>query len=161
MLLAACSPYFIEDESEELGTTIDNVNYSNLELEILKNVNIKRNDANLRSLSTYNIVSSLAQEHTEFMLDEGKLISENKEERLSTIKQLVDATAVGEIISVSDKSADVIIENWMNNENGNGIILDEKYTQFGISIETDAEGMNYITFLFVSNKPVDITKVVT
>ena len=145
----SCSPYFTDDMSEEVGTTVQNVNYTNLELDLLKGINNVRKENNLVPLETFNVISAIAEEHSKYMLEIGEPSKENEASRASKLAINANAANSAEIINTSTASGTQILTDWKNDDACISEITNKEYTHFGIGVETDANGQHYITLIFI------------
>ena len=138
--------YFNETNVE---ITIENVSYSEIENEILNLVNEYRQSINLNTLSTLNIISSVADGHTNYMIQTGEVSHANFSERAQTLMNDANAKSVGENVAYGFNSAQGVVNGWLNSEEHKKIIENSDYTHFGISTDSNDEGRNYFTQIFI------------
>lgn len=132
---------------EKLNET--KVEYSEIELEILNLVNNYRISKGLESLEKMNFISTVAEGHTSYMAETGKVNHDNFSERHQKLVSNVDAKVVGENVGYGFNSAEGIVNAWLNSEAHRLIIEKPEYTHFGISTEKNIEGRNYFTQIFI------------
>lgn len=145
----SCSPYFTDDMSEEVGTTVDKVNYTNLELDLLRGINSYRNDLGLSSLETFNVISAIAEQHSQYMLEIGETTKDNASDRASKLAINANASQSSEIIYATSKKASEILTDWKNDTVCTEEFENRDFTHFGIGIKTDSNGKHYITLIFI------------
>ena len=151
-LMLSCSPeddgiYFEQSANEVL---VSKVSYSEMELDILDLVNIHRKSRNLSELIRLNVISSVAYGHTEYMINEGQASHDNFPQRSQNLKTNADAKTVGENVAFGFSTAQGVVNSWLKSSGHKKIIEDSNYTHFGISTDSDNEGRNYFTHIFIS-----------
>lgn len=151
-LLFSCSKeddgvYF--NQSSEIITTNSVTSYTTIESEILQLVNEHRKNMNLSELTTLNIVSSVAKGHTEYMVETGAVNHDNFSQRAQTLMDNANAKSVGENVAYGFNSAQGVLNGWLNSEEHRKILENPEYTHFGISTESNSEGRNYFTQIFI------------
>lgn len=125
------------------------IEYSEMELEILDLVNEYRISIGLNALSPLNVVSSIAETHTNYMVTTGKVGHDNFPERQQKLVQIANAKTVGENVAYGYNSAHGVVNAWLNSEGHRAIIENAEYTNFGISTEKNIEGRNFFTQIFI------------
>jgi uncharacterized protein YkwD len=148
LILTSCASdddgiYF---EKAELDTKIE---YSTIEIEILDLVNDYRISIGLNSLDRMNIVSSVAETHTAYMISTGNVGHDNFAERNETLIKNANAKKVGENVGYGFSTAQSVVSAWLNSEGHKAIIESSEYTHFGISTEQNTEGRNFFTQIFI------------
>lgn len=123
--------------------------YSNLELEILELVNDYRASKGLSALEKMNIISSVAETHTVFMAETGKVCHDNFAERSQELMSTANAISVGENVGYGYSTAEGVVNAWIKSEGHRTNIEKPQYTHFGISTEQNSEGRNYFTQIFI------------
>jgi uncharacterized protein YkwD len=123
--------------------------YSNIELEIFDLVNEYRISIGLNALSPLNIVSSVAETHTSYMVSTGNVGHDNFPERQQKLVQDAHAKTVGENVGYGFNSAQGVVNAWLNSEGHKAIIENPEYTHFGISTEQNDQGRNFFTQIFI------------
>lgn len=154
VLLFSCSPeedgiFFAESDIE---ITASKVSYSDLETDILDLVNKHREKLNLANLSRLNIISSVADGHTDYMISTGKVNHDNFAERAQALTENANAKSVGENIAYGYGTAQGVVNGWLNSPEHKKIIEDPDYTHFGISTDADSDGRNYFTHIFIEQE---------
>jgi len=153
ILLFSCSSdddgiYF--NESNTIIETIDDVEYSSIETEILSLVNNHRESIGLSPLAALNIVSGVADTHTDYMIEAGVISHDNFSLRSETLMKSANAKKVGENVAYGFNSAQGVFNGWLNSSGHKAVIENPKYTHFGISTEACKEtGRNYFTQIFI------------
>jgi uncharacterized protein YkwD len=150
-ILFSCSPdedgIFFNENSEAVN--IAAVSYSAIETEILKLVNDHRISIGLSSLGTLNIISGVADGHTEYMIEVGKVNHDNFSQRSQTLMAQADAITVGENVAYGFNSAKGVVNGWLNSESHRTLIENPNYTHFGISTDVNLENRKYFTHIFI------------
>jgi uncharacterized protein YkwD len=148
LLFSACSP---EDDGIYFEPLAESkITYTLIETEILLLVNDYRIDNGLSELKKLNIVSTVAETHTNYMVEVGKVNHDNFPERHKNLVENANAKSVGENVAYGYSSAESVVNAWLNSDHHREIIEDPEYTHFGISTETDANGRNYFTHIFIN-----------
>ncbi len=137
------------DETSEIAI-VEKTQYSSIELEILDLVNAHRQSLGLQTLKTLDIVSSVAEGHTNYMIQTGQISHDNFPKRSETLIKNANAKAVGENVAYGYGSAESVVNGWLNSEGHREVIESTKYTHFGISTECNSEGRNYFTHMFIN-----------
>jgi len=151
VLLFSCAKeddgIYFNESNEELSSTP--IEYSAIETEILDLVNNYRNGINLQSLNSLNVISSVADSHTEYMIEKGKISHDNFDQRAQTLMNKANAKTVAENVAYGYTSAESVVNGWLNSESHRSIIENPNFTHFGISTESNNEGRNYFTNIFI------------
>lgn len=125
------------------------VSYSVLELEILDLINVYRETKGLNTLTKLDIVSYVAETHTEYMVETGLVNHDNFPERNQKLVVSASAKSVGENVAYGFNSAKGVVDAWLKSDAHRAIIENENYTHFGVSTERNLEGRNYFTQIFI------------
>ncbi len=125
------------------------VAYSPMESEIISLVNAHRTSLGLNALSTLNIVSGVADGHTDYMIEVGQVSHDNFAQRAQTLMNEAAAKSVGENVAYGYSTAEGVVKGWLNSDGHRKIIENPDYTHFGISMETSADNRNYFTNIFI------------
>ncbi|MDF1517087.1 MAG: CAP domain-containing protein [Lutibacter sp.] len=125
------------------------VAYSSIESEIVSLVNAHRTSLGLNALNTLNIVSGVADGHTDYMIEVGQVSHDNFAQRAQTLMNEAGAKTVGENVAYGFSTAEGVVKGWLNSDGHKKIIENPDYTHFGISMETNADNRNYFTNIFI------------
>jgi uncharacterized protein YkwD len=125
------------------------VAYSPIESEIVSLVNAHRTSLGLNALNTLNIVSGVADGHTDYMIEVGQISHDNFAERAQTLMTEAGAKTVGENVAYGFSTAEGVVKGWLNSDGHRKIIENPDYTHFGISMETSSDSRNYFTNIFI------------
>ena len=151
-LLASCAEeedgIFFDQNSEYLSKV--DVTYSDIEIEILDLVNEHRKGMNLSELKRLDIVSSVANTHTNYMIEVGQISHDNFDQRSQTLMKNSQAKKVGENVAYGYSSAKGVVNGWLNSAGHKKVIESTEYTHFGISTDSNKEGRNYFTHIFIN-----------
>ncbi len=144
-----------EDDGIYFNETIEvtnsaKVSYSDIESDILALVNDHRRNLNLSQLSTLNIISNVADGHTTYMINAGKVSHDNFPQRAQSLIDNADAKSVAENVAYGYGTAQGVLNGWLNSEEHKKIIENPDYTHFGISTDSNSEGRNYFTHIFIN-----------
>jgi uncharacterized protein YkwD len=138
------------EQSTAIVETTNAAEYSAIESEILTLVNKHRASKGLTSLTPLNIISNVADGHTNYMIEAGKISHDNFPMRSQTLVKNANAKLVGENVAYGYYTAEDVVNGWLNSEDHRAIIEKEDYTHFGISTEACKQsGRNYFTQIFI------------
>lgn len=151
LLTASCSPEESINEIAPVKSELANkpANLSGLELEILDLVNQHRASLGLNQLEQLNIVSNVADTHTDYMIENDQVSHDNFNERVALLTTNANAKSVGENVAFGFSSAQGVFNGWLNSDGHRAVMEDPDYSHFGISIEKNASGRNYFTQIFI------------
>ncbi|AMC11706.1 hypothetical protein Lupro_10695 [Lutibacter profundi] len=149
-ILFSCSKeddgIYFNENSEIINA---NVSYTEIETEILNLINDYRVSEGLTSLKPLNIISGVADGHTKYMVEIGEVNHDNFNQRTQTLVENAGAISVGENVAYGFNSAQGVVNGWLNSDSHREIIENPNYTHFGISTESNNEGRNYFTQIFI------------
>lgn len=137
---------YFNENSEVINA---NVVYSPFESEIVSLVNAHRTSLGLNALNTLNIISGVADGHTDYMIEAGAPSHDNFAQRSQTLMSEAGAKSVGENVAYGYSTAEGVVKGWLNSDGHRKIIENPDYTHFGISMETSADNRNYFTNIFI------------
>lgn len=135
--------------SKNVETIVEKKSYSAIELEILNLVNNHRKTLNLSTLNTLDLISGVANGHTNYMISQGKASHDNFAERSHTLITTANANNVAENVAFGYSTAQGTVNAWLNSSSHKSIIESPNFTHFGISTECDGQGRNYFTHIFI------------
>lgn len=149
-MFISCSQESNDLEFEQINKVEETIiNYSEIESEILDLINNHRTSIGLSTLSNSNIVSSVAEDHTNYMIKKGEVNHDNFQSRVKVLKEQEKAISVGENIAYGYRSAEGVVNGWLKSKEHKEIIETPDFTHFGISTKSDSEGKNYFTNIFI------------
>lgn len=137
---------YFNESSETFNTA---VTYSEIETEILTLVNEYRQSKGLSSLITLNIISGVADGHTNYMITTGQVNHDNFNLRAKNLIDNAAAKSVSENVAYGYSTAQGVVNGWLNSDEHRKAIEDPKNTHFGISTESNSAGRNYFTQIFI------------
>lgn len=137
---------YFNESSETFNTA---VTYSEIETEILTLVNEYRQSKGLSSLITLNIISGVADGHTNYMVTTGQVNHDNFNLRAKNLIDNAAAKSVSENVAYGYSTAQGVVNGWLNSDEHRKAIEDPKNTHFGISTESNSAGRNYFTQIFI------------
>lgn len=149
-ILFSCSKeddgiYF--NETSEVVTA--KVSYSEIETEILDLVNDHRKSMGLSTLIPLNIISSVAEGHTNYMIEIGEANHDNFAQRSQNLIDNANAKSVAENVAYGFNTAQGVVNGWLNSEDHRKIIENQSYTHFGISTDSNTNEKKYFTHIFI------------
>jgi uncharacterized protein YkwD len=125
------------------------VTYSDIETEILDLINEHRENNNLSTLKLLNIISNEADTHTNYMITNGKVSHENFNIRAQNLINNAGAKFVSENVAYGYSTAQAVVNGWIKSPEHKKNIENPDSTHFGISTESDENGRNYFTHIFI------------
>ena len=154
LIIIISSTVFNSCAKEDDGIYFNEVNeikvsYSKIEFEILDLVNKHRNSIGLQSLNKLDVISSVAQSHTSYMVETGNVNHYNFSKRQENLVVNANAKTVGENVAYGFNSAEGVVEAWLKSESHRALIENNNYTHFGISTKKNIDGRNYFTQMFI------------
>ncbi len=133
------------------ATTIETVNISGMENEILSLVNIHRESIGLNKVSILTPAYSEASNHTKYMIEQGKISHDNFEVRSRNLMTTASAKVVLENVGAGYTTADSLMKAWINSALHRKNIENPTVQFMGISARKSASGANYYTQIFTGN----------
>jgi uncharacterized YkwD family protein len=125
---------------------------SALEQEVVRLVNVERQKQGLQPYKHNSQVSSIARRKSEDMRDKN-YFSHQSPTYGSPFEMLnqfgVEFTAAGENIAKGQKTAQAVMNSWMNSPGHRKNILSEKFTEIGVGLAKNANGTTYWTQMFI------------
>jgi len=140
-----CTVSCSKDEASE---AIEKSESLSIEEEIFQLVNAHRSTLGKDALSEDNLANELAEGHTDFMIEKGEISHDNFEDRAEVLIDEANAKSVGENVAAKQRSADAVMEAWLNSE-GHRKNIEGNFTHIGISAIKNDAGQYYFTQLFL------------
>ena len=154
LILFSCAGSSENDElyAEQKISTIDvgEVTYSSLEKEVLDLVNDHRVSIGLNELEILNLISSVAEDHTKYMVENGQISHDNFSERAQLLMENANAKSVSENVAFGYTNASDVMHEWLNSDSHRAAIEKTSLTHFGISSESSTSGKYYFTNIFIN-----------
>ncbi|MGQ7947504.1 CAP domain-containing protein [Flavobacterium sp. WC2509] len=126
-----------------------NYEYSSTELETLALINSYRVSVGLNALEKIDHISSISEEHDEYMIANNVVNHNDFEARSTDLMKVLGAKKVSENIAYNYNSAQGAFDAWLKSE-GHKQNIEGDFTHFGISIrENPATGKKYYTNIFI------------
>lgn len=125
------------------------LSYTTIESEIFNLINDHRTSKGLAKLDIFNIVSSEAITHTDYMVETGEVSHANFGTRHQNLVTYASAKSVAENVAYGFSSAEAVVNAWLNSEGHRLNIENASFTDFGISTKTNSEGRYYFTNIFI------------
>lgn len=126
-----------------------NLSYTSIEYEIFSLINAHRVSNGLPELGVYNIVSSEAITHTDYMVQTGDVSHANFGVRHQNLVTYASAKSVAENVAYGYSSAEAVVNAWLNSDGHRLNIENATFTDFGISTKRNSEGKYYFTNIFI------------
>ncbi len=126
-----------------------NLSYTSIEYEIFSLINAHRVSNGLPELGVYNIVSSEAITHTDYMVQTGDVSHANFGVRYQNLVTYASAKSVAENVAYGYSSAEAVVNAWLNSDGHRLNIENATFTDFGISTKRNSEGKYYFTNIFI------------
>jgi len=148
--LSACSKDSVNPEDNNISKNLElsnNFTYSTMEIDILDAVNDYRISMGLTALEKLDDITFEAVDHTKYMVNLNVVNHDNFNIRYQNLVQEIGARAVSENVGYGYRTAEAVVEAWINSEGHRENIVGS-YTHFGISVEQDQNGKNYFTNIF-------------
>jgi uncharacterized protein YkwD len=137
-----------ESVSNTSNETVKSYTHSNLELELLDEVNTYRVSIGLNPLEIIEHISYKSSEHNDYMLSTQSVTHEGFDQRKSNLQAVLGAYRVGENVAFAYSTAQATVTAWINSASHKAN-LEGDYTHFGASIKTDDQGRKYYTNMFI------------
>ena len=120
---------------------------SHIEENVMNLVNEYRVSLGLNILEFDSIAYDFASEHTTYMVTEGRPSHDNFEFRSSNLSIKVNANYVSENVGRNFTTAESIVKAWIKSPTHKKV-MEGNFTNTAVSINTDDQGVQYITQLF-------------
>ena len=146
-IIIACEK---EEVSDIIIQNVDSSNYEPIEIELMSLVNSYRNQLGLSSLSSLKLISKEAENHTIYMIGQGRASHDNFSLRLTNLMESVEALNVGENISYGKQTANEVLQSWLLSSSHRAKIEGKSFTNFGISAKKNNTGNYFITQIYIS-----------
>jgi len=148
-ILFTCTP---NNETLFEPQEIHIVVYSEMEINVLNLVNEHRSDIGINKLNSLDIISNVADTHTQYMIQLNEVNHDNFPMRAQVLMEQTDANSVGEIVAYGFNTANGVVNGWLNSPAHRTIIENPNYTHFGISIKPNSLERNFFTHIFIRTK---------
>jgi uncharacterized protein YkwD len=149
-LFFSCSSNDTDDIYQQQVEVADiNLSYSAIEAEITTLINEYRIENELASLNILNIISYKAGTHSEYMAEIGEANHDNFNERYQYLVENASAVKASENVAFGYRSAQGVVNAWLNSPSHKEIIIDPTFTDFGIATKMDSDGNYYFTNIFI------------
>ena len=122
--------------------------YTSFEIDILMKINEHRTSIGLPELQISDKVSSVAQGHTEHMIEVNKVSHDFFFQRRSVLANNPGAQSVSENVAFAFSTSGGVVRGWLESD-AHRAIIEGDHTHFGISVEKDPDGRNYFTNIFI------------
>lgn len=147
LTFTSCSSDSI-DETTTINETAKKYSHSNLELELLDEVNAYRVSIGLNALEIIEHISYKSNEHNEYMISIQDVNHNGFNDRKINLQQVLGAEKVGENVAYGYSTAKATVLAWTNSPSHKAN-LEGNYTHFGASIKLNVDGKKYYTNMFI------------
>lgn len=144
-MLTSCSS---DDNLESSKFELRGYTFIEKEYQILEKINEYRRVYGLQSLELVEHISSISSEHNWYMIQNNKVGHDNFPQRAQSIKSTFGGIRVSENLAYNIKSANAIVNAWINSNLHNQVLLAE-FTHVGIPVTYSSENKPYCTAIFV------------
>ncbi|MGB5362884.1 MAG: CAP domain-containing protein [Aureibaculum sp.] len=115
--------------------------------EILKLVNEHRETLDLVALKRNTTADGLSNDHTQYMIGQGKISHDYFEDRWTVLRQVENARSAGENVAAGYQDAKSVMNAWLNST-GHKENIEGNFTHIGIAAKKDSQNRYYFTQLF-------------
>ena len=148
LLFSSCTTDSIDDKANTIELSLKTPEAKTIEVEILERINNHRLSLGLTPLAKMTIVKSVAQSHTDYMVDNDEVSHHNFFSRSDYLKSNAGAKKVSENVAYGYSSAESVVRAWIKSE-AHKENLEGDYSNFDISAEKNADGRWYFTNIFI------------
>ncbi|TXE12856.1 CAP domain-containing protein [Seonamhaeicola algicola] len=138
----ACSK---DDATDNETGNIETLTTAN---EILLLVNEHRKSIGKNTLAKNALATSLAKQHTEYMIVQNDISHDNFDERSDALMKEENAKKTGENVANGQKNAASVMAAWLNST-GHKKNIEGDFTHIGIAVIKNNKGVAYYTQLFL------------
>ena len=147
LTFTSCSSDSIE-ETTAMNEIAKKYRHSNLELELLDEINAYRVSIGLNALEIIEHISFKSNEHNEYMISIQNVNHNGFNERKINLQKVLGAEKVGENVAYGFSSAKATVIAWTNSPSHKAN-LEGNYTHFGASVKSNIDGKKYYTNMFI------------
>lgn len=144
--MTSCSDVEVIDE-ESLYQTTALASMSTLEEDLFNMVNAHRVEMGLNSLEFSPEAQKYAQEHNQYMIDQGKLSHDYFSSRASNLSKETAAVYVGENVAKEYGTNDGAFQGWYDSP-PHRKTMEGEFTHAAVSIVVSPRGIPYFTQIF-------------
>jgi len=144
----SCSTDSLEATPSGSDLKLTTVKVKSIEVEILDQINDYRLSLGLSPLEASNTIKSVAQTHTDYMIDNNQVSHDNFYERSSYLKENFGALKVTENVAYGYTSAESLVNAWLKSDSHRANIEGD-YTTFDISADQNNSDKWYYTNIFI------------
>ena len=148
LTFSSCSTDSLDDKADELELSLIPAEAKAIEIEILDLLNDHRLSQGLNPLGNMNLVKSVANSHTDYMVDNDVVSHDNFYTRSNYLKANAGAKRVSENVAYGYGTAQGVVNAWIKSESHKAN-LEGDFTNFDISAEKNEDGRWYFTNIFI------------
>ncbi|MFY7671028.1 CAP domain-containing protein [Tenacibaculum sp. MEBiC06402] len=142
-IITSCS-----SDSDNAGIIDDTSNSSSYEKDILELINNHRNSKGLPYLKVLNIIKTQTDNHTDYMIADGKISHDNFSSRSNYLQTNAQAKATAENVASGYSSASSVVNGWLNSD-GHRKNIEGNYTHFHLTAKQSSNNKWYYTNIFI------------
>ncbi|CAM1361521.1 conserved hypothetical protein [Tenacibaculum sediminilitoris] len=143
-----CSMYISCSSNSDNLDTLTSTSNSDYEIEILKLINQHRKSKELLEFEILEIIKSQTDEHTDYMIAQGKISHDNFNQRADYLKNKANAMTIAENVASGYSSAEAVVNGWLNSE-GHRKNIEGNYSHFNLTAKKNKNGSWYYTNIFI------------
>ena len=140
------------DMSKEDTSSQTNKQISSMKKEVVNLVNQERQKRGLKPYQHYSKLANVAQKKAEDMRDNNYFSHQSPTygSPFEMMKEFnIQYSAAGENIARGQRTAEEVMNSWMNSPGHRKNILSEKYTHIGVGLAKKSQGTNYWVQMFI------------
>lgn len=145
ILFISCS----KNDDDIESSTIEEITFNNLEIEVLLLVNKHRESLGIPKVSALNQPYTEASIHTKYMIEQGKTSHDNFDIRRRNLMVKSAAKVILENVAAGYSTAESLMEQWLSSTTHRLVIENPEVQYMGISAQKDSRGINYYTQIFI------------
>ena len=146
LVLTRCDT--IDLNEEEILSPAPDDSYSSLEIEILQEINLYRDNKGLPSFEMNEIIYEEALKHTEYMIAQGAINHDNFSDRANRLMNNPGGSSAAENVAFGYTSAKAVVSGWITSD-GHRKNIEGNYNLTGIAAVNDKNGRYYFTQIFL------------
>lgn len=148
LTFSSCSTDSLDDKADTLELSLIQAEAKTIEIEILDLLNDHRLSIGLNPLGSLSVVKSVANSHTDYMVDNNVVSHDNFYTRSNYLKSNAGAKRVSENVAYGYGTAQGVVNAWIKSESHKAN-LEGDFTNFDISAEKNEDGRWYFTNIFI------------
>jgi uncharacterized protein YkwD len=148
LMIVSCSPESETSVQESVSLNAKTYIHSDVELDLLDEINQVRVENNLPVLEIIEHISYKSSEHNDNMIKLQDVSHDGFSNRKVNLEQVLGAYRVGENIAYGFSTNTAVINSWKSSPSHFANMKGD-YSHFGLSIKVDSNGKKYYTNMFI------------